>query len=151
MLRPSSRLAGVMTTSQSRSDAASDRFDRIEAARQVEPRDDRALGLRLRDDPEAQRRAAARALPADRDAGRLGQTARPEDRVERREPGPDDAVVRPRVVAWRLLDLGWSRRQCQRTDHPRSCGTPPGPEARDSGVHITPTGRHETIILEHMF
>jgi hypothetical protein len=130
-------------------DAASDRFDRIEAARQVEPRDDRALGLRLGDDPETQRRAAARPFAADRDAGRLGQTARPEDRVEGHEPGPDDAVVRSWVVAWGLLDL--SGRQRQGTDHPRSCGTPPGPEARDSRVHITPTGRHETVILEQMF
>ncbi len=132
-------------------DATGDRFDRIEAARQVEPRDDGALGLRLGDDPEAQRRAPARAVPPDRDAGRLRETARPEDRVERREAGPDDAVVGPRVVSWCLVGLCWSGRQGQCTDDTRSCGTPSGPKARDGGVHITPTGRHEMAMLEHMF
>jgi hypothetical protein len=33
----------------------------------------------------------------------------------------------------------------------RSCGTPPGPEARDSGIHITPTGRHQSPRIERMF
>jgi hypothetical protein len=132
-------------------DAPGNGFDRVEAARQVEPGDDRALGLCLGDDPEAQCRASARALSADRDAGRPGQAARSEDRVQCREAGPDDAVVGPRVVSWRLLDLGWGGRQGQRPDHPRSCGTPPSPEARDGGVHITPTGRHETVIVEHLF
>jgi len=132
-------------------DAARDRFDRIEAARQVEPRDDRTLGLCLGDDPQAQRRAPARALPPDRDAGRLREPARAEDRVERCEPGPDDPLVGPRVVSWGLVGLGWSRRQRQGSDDTRSCGTPAGPEARDGGVHITPTGRHETLRIERMF
>ena len=132
-------------------DATGDCFDRVEAARQVEPGDDGSLGLRLSHDPQAQRRPPARALSPDRDTGRLRQTARTEDRVERREPGPDDAVVGPRVVSWGLVGLSWSRRQGQCTDHTRSCGTPPGPEAGDGGVHITPTGRHETPRIERMF
>jgi hypothetical protein len=131
-------------------DAARDRLDRIEAARQVEPGDDRAGCLGLRDDPEAQRRPAAGPLAADRDAGRLGQTARPDDRVERSEAGTDDPVVGSRVV----LGLDVFRRirhQRQRADDLRSCGTPSGPEARDSGIHITPTGRHRTPRIERMF
>src|SRR3954449_12880248 len=83
-------------------DPTGDRFDRVEAARQVEPGDDRTLCLRLGDDTQAQCGPPARPLSADRDAGRLGQAARAEDRVERREPGPDDAVVGRRVVSWSL-------------------------------------------------
>jgi hypothetical protein len=56
-------------------------------------------------------------------------------------------------VAW--LEIGQLlhgiRHQRERPHHPRSCGTPPGPEARDSGVHSTTTGRHRTSILEQMF
>src|SRR4029079_13981837 len=69
-------------------DATGDRFDRVETARQVEPGDDRSLSLRLGDDPQAQRRPPARALSPDRDAGRLRQTARAEDRIECRETRP---------------------------------------------------------------
>ena len=132
-------------------DAAGDRFDRVEAARQVEPGDDSALGLRLGDDPQAQRGPPARALSPDRDTGRLRETTRPEDRVERREARADDMVVEPRLVSWRLVGLCRSRRQGQCTHDARSCGTPPGPKARDGGVHITPTGRHETPRIERMF
>jgi len=132
-------------------DATGDRFDRVETARQVEPGDDRSLGLRLGDDPQAQRRPPARALSPDRDAGRLRQTARAEDRIECRETRPDDTVVGPGIVTWSLVWLGRDRRQRQCADDTRSCGTPPGPEARDGGVHITPTGRHETPRIERMF
>ena len=137
-------------------DAPGDRLHRVEAARQVEPGHDRAGGLRLGGDPQPERGPAARAVAADRDAGGLREPARPEDRVERGEARADDAIVRTRVetrVGLRLVerDEGRGGRQGQRSDHHRSCGTPAGPKARDSGVHITPTGRHETAILEQMF
>ena len=77
-------------------DAAGDRLDRVEAARQVEPGDDRALRLGLGGEPEDERGPAARPVAADRDAGRPRQAAGPEDGVERREPRVDDAVVRGR-------------------------------------------------------
>jgi hypothetical protein len=133
-------------------DAASDGLDRVEAARQVEPGDDRPGRLGLGRDPEAQGRPSTGSLATDRDTGRLRQAAGSQDRVERGEARADDTVVGPGVVPW--LDLvirHRRRRQGQRADDPRSCGTPPGPEARDSGVHITPTGRHRTPILEHLF
>ena len=75
-------------------DAARDGLDRVEAARQVEPGDDGALGLGFRGEPEDERRPAARAVAADRDAGRSREAAASQDRVERREAGVDDAVVR---------------------------------------------------------
>ena len=56
-------------------DAAGDGLDRVEAARQVEPGHDRALRLGLRGDPQGERRPAAGAVAADRDAGRLGEAA----------------------------------------------------------------------------
>ena len=133
-------------------DPAGDRLDWVEAARQVEPGDDRALRLGLGGDAQAEGRATARALAADRDAGRLRQAARPEDRIERGEAGADDAVVRTRVVLW--LEVGCLDRrggQSQGSDHPRSCGTPSSPEARDGSIHITTPGRHRTAILEHLF
>jgi hypothetical protein len=134
-------------------DAAGDGLDRIEAPRQVEPGHDRALRLRLRRDPQGERRPAAGAVAADRDAGRLRETARTQDRVERGEAGVDDAVVvETRLVAWLLVrrPIG-KRRDRQCPDDPRSCRTPSSPQARDSGIHITTRGRHRTSRLEHMF
>ena len=92
-------------------DAAGDRLDRVEAAREVEPGDDRAGGLGLGGEPEDERRPAARAVAADRDAGRPWQAARPQDGVERREAGVDDAVVRVEPWLWnecrgRVMDAG---------------------------------------------
>jgi hypothetical protein len=78
-------------------DAPADGLDRVEAARQVEPRHDRAPGLGLGGDPQAEGRPPARALPADRDAGRGRQPARSEDRVEGGEASGDDPVGGPWV------------------------------------------------------
>ena len=136
-------------------DAAGDGLDRVEAARQVQPGDDRAGRLGLRGKPQDERRPAARSVASDRDAGRSGQTPRPEDRVEGREAGGDDAVVvggglvpRPDIGGWRH---GRRRRQRERPDDPRGCGTPAGLEARDSGVHFGARSRHRTTRLEHLF
>ena len=134
-------------------DAAGDGLDRIETARQVEPRHDRALRLGLRRDPQGERRPAAGAVAADRDAGRLREPAGPQDRVERGEAGVDDAVVaEARLVAWllvRRLVRQW--RDGQRSHDPRSCRTPASLEARESGIHVTTRGRHRTPRLEHLF
>jgi hypothetical protein len=133
-------------------DSPGDGLDRIEAARQIEPGDDRALRLRLRGDPQAERGPAAGAVAADRDTGRLREAAGAEDRVERGEAGADDAVVGSRVVL--RLEVGCLDRrggQSQGSDHPRSCGTPSSPEARDGSIHITTPGRHRTPRIEQMF
>ena len=93
MARPSSRVSGVMTTSHS------SRTPRATASTGSKLRDRSSQAtiepwrLGLGREPQDERRPAARAVAADRDAGRAGQAARPEDRVERREPGVDDPVV----------------------------------------------------------
>ena len=135
--------------------AAGDRLDRVEAAREIQPGHDRALRLGLRDDPQRQGGPAAGAVAADRDAGRFREPARPEDRIERGEAGVDDAVVVGTRLVLRFFVLDRCdrrlRRQGQCPHDPRSCGTPASPEARDSGVHISTSGRHRMAILEHLF
>jgi hypothetical protein len=74
-------------------DTAGDRLDRVEAARQVEPGHDRAGVLSLGGQPVDERRPAARAVAAYRDARVPRQAARSQDGVECREPGVDDPVV----------------------------------------------------------
>ena len=81
-------------------DATGDRLDRVEAAREVEPGDDRASDLGFGGEPEDERRPAARAVAADRDAGRPGQAAGPQDRIERGKAGGDDAIVRVEPGSW---------------------------------------------------
>ena len=136
-------------------DPAGDRLDRIEAARQVEPGDDGAAGLGLRDRAEGERRPTARSVAADGDARRRREAARPEDRVEGREPGPDDPLAgERRARRSRRLDLGSRsrrRRQRQRPEDPRSCRTPSSLEARHGGCHISSGRRHRTPRLEHPF
>jgi hypothetical protein len=127
---------------------AGDGLDRVEAAREIQPGHDRALRLGFRGDPEGERRPAARAVTADRDAGRPGQAAGPQDRVERRETGPDDALVGAGRHLRNVVGLGRDR---QRADDSRSCRSPASPQARDGGVHIGARGRHRTSRLEHLF
>ena len=154
MARPSSSVSGRDDHEPFEPDAAGDRLDRVEAARQVEPGHDRARDLGLGGEPEDERRPAARAVAADRDAGRPRQAARPEDRVERREAGVDDAVVGvgprlgtvpgpvgrragrapgPAPGAGSALRAGASR-------DPRSCRSPASLEARDGCRHVRGRG-----------
>ena len=154
--RPSSRLAGVMTTSHS---------SRM-------PRATASTGSKLRDrssqattepcawasaaTPEREGRPAAGAVAADRDAGRLREAAGAEDRVERGEAGVDDAVVvgaRARVGRGVLVRCRSGRRGAsgQGPDDPRSCGTPASLEARDSGIHIPRGVDIGRARLEHLF
>ena len=148
-------------------DAPGDRLDRVEAARQVQPGHDRAGRLGLRREPEDQRGPSARAVAADRDAGRAGQAAGTEDRVERREPGVDDPIVggRGRLGPMRR-DGGGCRGGCEGEGPvrdrggrvarggprgPRSCGSPASLQARHGCRHVRGEGRHRTATLEHLF
>lgn len=74
-------------------DAAGDGLDWIEAPPEIEPGHDGTRDLGLRGEPENEGGPAAGAVAADRNTGRSWQAARSQDGVERREPGPDDAVV----------------------------------------------------------
>ena len=77
-------------------DAAGDGLDRIEASSEIDPGHDGAGRLGFRGQPEDEGGPAARAVAADRDARRARQAAGSQDRVEGREAGPDDPLVRVR-------------------------------------------------------
>ena len=74
-----------------RPDAASDGLHRIESRGEVHPSHDRARCLGLRDEPQGERRPAAREITSKREAHPTGQAAGPENRVEGRKPGREDA------------------------------------------------------------
>jgi hypothetical protein len=75
-----------------------DRLDGIEAPGEVDPGDERAAGLGLRDGPQGERRRTARPGAAQRDRAGPRQTAVRQERVEIREAGGDH----PAPVACRL-------------------------------------------------
>lgn len=140
-------------------DAAGGSLDRIEGSSKVQPGDDRAVGLGLGDEPEGESRGARRRSAAQRHAGGARQSARADDRVESREAGPDDPLdASSRLVRGRRNELGWvvgrlgrERRRGQRSDHPRSCGTPPRLERRESSRDVRGEACHRTLRLEHLF
>jgi hypothetical protein len=143
------------------SNAAGGGLDRVERPGEVEPGDDRAVGLGLGDEPQGEGRGAGARGASERHAGAAREPARPDDRVEGRKAGPDDPLDagpgrarRSReglgfgfVVGW----LGRKRRRGQRSDHPRSCGTPPRLERRESGRNVRREAGHRTVRLEQTF
>ena len=141
------------------SDAAGDRLDRVEAARQVQPGDDRTGRLGLGGEAVDEGRPPARAVAADGDAGRLRETAGSQDRVERGEAGPDDTVGRgpgraglvpwPDIGEWRQVRGG--RQGEGPIRDPRSCRSPASLEARHGCRHVRGKGRHRTLKIEHPF
>jgi len=141
-------------------DPAGDRLDRVEAAREVDPGDDRAGRLRLRRQPQRERRTATRIRTAQGERGGARHAARTEDRVELREPGPDDppdvgrarrrVEIRQRHRRERADDLADGLGD--RLSHPlRSCRTPPRPKSREGRRHVWREGRHGGSIIEHLF
>ncbi len=100
-----------------------DRLHRVEATGEVEPGDDRPARLRLRHEPEGERRLAARVIATEREADVAGDAARTEDRIERGEPGGHDVPIR-------------------RSRPPWSCGAPAIPEGRENGRDIGGGGGH---------
>lgn len=132
-------------------DPAGDRLDRVETARQVHPGDDRAGRLRLRRQPQRERRPAARIRAAQRERGGARHATRTEDRVELREPGPDDP---PDVRRGRRRFEVRQRHRRERADdladdlaaslaQPlRSCRTPPRSKGREGRRHVGGESRH---------
>ena len=154
-------------------DAAGNRLDRIEGASQIEPGDDRPVDLGFGCETEGEGCLAGARVAAERDARAAGQTARPEDRVERRKAGPDDPLdapaggqrrfdrrfVRERRLVGEWLVREWHRRQCSDDSRhrtgafsrdPRSCRAPACLEGRQSSRHIRGERRHCSTI-EQMF
>ena len=109
-----------------RADATAHRLDRIEGTGEVQPRDDRARGLRLGCHPQRERRLARARVSPQCDRRRAGQPARAEDRVERGEPGWDDSAVE--VVRG---TAGARRRRGERRGGPRR-----GARDRDRAVSL---------------
>jgi hypothetical protein len=79
-------------------DAAGGRLHGIQRPRRIHVRDERADGLRLRDDAERERGLAAPRIAGDRGGGGARKAARAEKRIEDGEPGgndrPDPGAVR---------------------------------------------------------
>jgi len=125
-------------------DAAGDGLDRVEGAGEVQPGDDRAIGLGLRGEAEGERRLARAGIAAKGDARTPRQSTGAEDRVERGKTGPDDPLDAARRRLRRLvrLDLGGQWRRRQRPDDPRSCRSPARLEGRQSRRHVRRERRH---------
>ena len=140
-------------------DAARGGLDRIEGSGEVEPGDDRAVGLGFGDEPQGEGGGTGRRRAAESDAGRAWEPARPQDRVERRKAGPDDPLdASSRLACGRGGELGWvvgrlgrERRRGQRPHDPRSCGTPSRLEGRQSSRHVRGEAGHRIARLEHLF
>ncbi len=140
-------------------DAAGDGLDRVERPGEIEPGNDRAVGLGLGHEPQGEGRGTGAWSAAERDAGRAREPARADDRVESREAGPDDPLdASSRLARGRRSELGWvvgrlgrERRRGQGSDHPRSCGTPSRLERRQSGRYVRGEAGHRTLRLERLF
>ena len=140
-------------------DAAGGGLDRIERPGDVHPGDDRAIRLGLGDEPEGERRCARARGAAQCHAGVAGQPARPDDRVQAGEAGPDDPLdASSRLARGRRSELGWvvgrlgrERRRGQRSHDPRSCRAPSRLEGRQSSRHVRGEAGHRTARLEHLF
>lgn len=151
-----------------RADAARDGLHGIERPRQVQPRDDRPTGLRLRGQPQRHRGLARGGVPTQRDRGGTGQAARAEDRVQRGEPGGDDTPVQVRGggrrgcdrVPDRLLERHRLPCECP-LDHPRELAPTPrsgrapaslerGKSLGDVGCasHRTPNNRTNVLVVK---
>jgi hypothetical protein len=133
-------------------------FDRIEAPAEIHPGHDGARCLGLRGQPEDERGPATGAVAADGDARRPRQATGSQDRVQRREPRPDDPLVRGedrfgvrRARRFRRHGGVRGRRKGQRPfGDPRSCRSPSSLEARHGCRHVRGECRH-SVILEHLF
>jgi hypothetical protein len=130
-------------------DAAGDRLDRIEGAREVDPGDDRTGGLGFGHGAQGERRPAARAIAAQGEAGVARQAARAEDRVELGKPGRDDALERGERGA-RGGGLVRGKRQGAFGQSPRSCRSPASLETRQGRRHVRRPGGH-AVIIEQTF
>jgi hypothetical protein len=140
-------------------DAAGGGLDRVERPGEIEPGDDRAVGLGLGDEPQGEGRGTGRRRAAQGHAGGAREPARSDDRVEGRKAGPDDPLdASSRLARGRRNELGWvvgrlgrERRRGQCSDHPRSCGTPPRLERRESSRYVRGEAGHRTVRLERLF
>jgi hypothetical protein len=139
-----------------RPDPASDGLDGVEGLRKIEPGDDRAGRLGLRDESQGECRPAAREVSPERQAEPPWQAARTEDRVEIGESGREDPgrISLPCLLDRRLERHGGEgphdladalARQNRRRDR-----APLRPEGRQGRRHVRGERRHRHSI-EHLF
>lgn len=143
-----------------RPDPAGDRLDRIQRSGQVQPGHDRAGRLRLRREPQRERRPPTRCIAAQRHAHAPRHAAGTEDGIELREAGREDpiGIGLPARRTWRAAGIGIARRlerhRRERTDDltgiPGRGRTPPRPEGRERRVQVRRRSRH-TLSIEQMF
>ncbi|MEA2518574.1 MAG: hypothetical protein QOF49_654, partial [Chloroflexota bacterium] len=84
--------------------AAGGGLDRIERPGEVQPGDDRAVRLGLRDEPQGEGRGAGARCASERHAGGARQPAGADDRVEGRKAGPNDPLDAGPQLAGRCRD-----------------------------------------------
>jgi hypothetical protein len=151
-----------------RLDAAGHGLHRVERRREVQPGHDGAARLRLRGEPEGERGPPAREVPLEREAHAAGQPAGPQDGVQLREPGGDDAGrVGGRAGKWdpgsdarvRIRPDGRCRRRCRRhregahhlPNGARRGRSPARSKGRKGRRHVRGKGRHQASSIEHPF
>jgi hypothetical protein len=154
-------------------DAPGHGLDRVEAAPEIQPGDDRAGCLGLGDESQREGRPAARWLASERKTGRPGDAPRTQQRIQLREPGRDDrdgrrwgrrpegprrgigrrGIGRHDAAVVRQGDGGERphRRPERLLAAPRRGLTPALSKGRHGGRDRGGTGAHGTIKIEQMF
>jgi len=145
------------------------RFDRIQAAREIQIGRDAAGRLGLRDRLEGQRGLAAGAVALERYGCRPGQTAQTENGVQRTKAGGDDPLVRrpkrrPKRLVGTLLEFRSDRerapdlrsklrsiRRSQISAPSRSRLAEASAERLKSGLDLRGSGGHGRSIVEQTF
>ena len=137
-----------------RLDAAGHGLDGIERRGEIQPGDDRARRLRLRDEPQGQRRSPARDVASNGEAHPARHATRPEDGIELREPGRMDPVRvgcrrggRPEV---RRLERHRRERPHDLAGEAGRCRTPARSKGRQRRAQVRGGSGH-ALSIEQMF
>jgi hypothetical protein len=125
-------------------------LDRIERRRQVQPGDDRTLGLGCGGEPQGEGRPAARRVPPERHAHAPRHAAGAEDRVEVSEPGREDSIqVRLRESV--LLERDRGERSDDLAGEPGRRRAPTRSQGRQGRLQVRGGSRHLPVSIEQMF
>ena len=140
-----------------RIDPPGNRLHGIEGIGEIQPGDDRAVGLGLRGEPKGDGGPAAREIAPQREAHTPGQPARAEDGVERREPGGVDLRRVHRHLGGRegrleTCRLGGQRQRSQHVPGGARRGRAPArSKGRQGCRHVRGKRRHQVLSIEHLF
>jgi hypothetical protein len=130
-------------------DATGCSLDRIEAPSEIDPGHDGAGCLGFRCHPKNERGSTARTITADRNARRPRQSARSDDRIERRKTGSEDPLAgirrRPRLRCRPRRGRHGRRKGKGAFGDPRSCRSPASLEVRHGCRHVCGKRRHRPV------